>query len=414
MKKIFLLVCLPLLLLAACSKPSDINEPEGGGDVPSGDWEGNVENPVTFQSFLLPITRSGINEQSVSEASLYAWSGKEKEVRVASSWETYTALTNLLYYNFTVVEGIMYYAELTPAHTTLTRSADDPTLWNCLHEVSWNDYQEDSLAFMALSGVQDNLTISGAKGPLTIKRDVPYSEYDSVNKEYYYASGSLHDLMGAYTWGCKPGNYEIKNAKGEVEGYKPVELVFNHVLPRVCLNAKLGEINALDVEISEAYIFGLQVNGSQTVSQEHSFGEAWKGSSISPLQQYIQMDLKNSVKLTSEYQSLVDEGSEPHVVPQKVKPWSSYAARNGAGIIMKARIRNQHDNSWIVGGENSYELVYAPFPVDELKIGKIYDINLVFGTQYRSTGTPYGYQLSYHPEIKPWNPVDDDVELVRK
>lgn len=410
MKRIFMPVCMSLLLLAGCSKNTDIDKPDGDKDKPSE----VCANPVTFKSFMLPATRSSINEQDLSEASLYAWSGKAKEVWAAASWTTFTTLTNLLYYNYEVVDFIVTYAELTPDCTKLTRSTDDPTLWNCYREVSWNEYQGDSLAFMALSGVQDNLAISGTNGPLNIKRDVPYTEYDSMNQEYYYRSGSLHDLMGAYTWGCKPEGYAIENAQGEVEGYKPVNLIFNHVFPRICLNAKLGEANALYVEISEAYIFGLQANGSQTVSKEHSFGEAWTGSNISPLQQYIQMELKYPVALTSEYTSLVDKGMEPHVVPQNVKPWSSYVSRNGAGIIMKARIRNLHDNSWIVGGANSYELVYAPFPVDELKMGHIYDINLVFGTQYRSTGTPYGYQLSYHPEIKPWDPVDEDVELVRK
>ena len=130
--------------------------------------------------------------------------------------------------------------------------------------------------------------------------------------------------------------------------------------------------------------------------------------------QYIQMNLSKPVKLTSDYTLLADPGQEPHVLPQNVKAWRSFTALDGAGIILSAKIRNINDNSWIVGNNTEYDLVFAPFPLEKLEMGRSYDVNLVFGTQYRANGAAYGYHLSYMPQIKDWDTESEDIELVRK
>ena len=149
----------------------------------------------------------------------------------------------------------MYYkdTDFAPDCAVMTRSQDDPTLWNYDRKLLWKDYPGRKLSFMAVCEPKGNVYLNPAR---QLVRSVSHSEYDATNHEYYYMSGDLSDAMVAYAYDCTAAEYE---------GKKAVTLNFNHVFPRISLNAKLGENNALDVEISEAYIFGLALNGSHRI-----------------------------------------------------------------------------------------------------------------------------------------------------
>lgn len=389
MKKLSVLICLPLLIAGCSEKGLD----ENGG---TGTIDASSTSQITFRSNLEPMTRSVVVDSTANEAALYAWSDNEREVEVKVMFNiTSTIETNLLYHT----DRIPAY----PDCAVMTRSETTPSIWDYDRKISWKDHKNEHLSFLALCGQRSHVSVDGIrKRSQRIYRNVPYSEYDSINNEYYYRSGDLGDLMVACAHEC-------------TESSDTVDLNFNHIFPRVVINAKLGESNALEVEVDSTYIQGLQLNGNHPVLLHSSFTKGWEGSNISPLSQFIQMDLTTPVKLTSEYQALVDKGKEPHVLPQdNIKPWSCFSNHDGVGIVMCVKIRNQHDNSWVVGSENYPDLVFVPFPLDKLEMGHIYDINLVFGTQYRDNGTAYGFQLSYQPMIQSWETETENVELVRK
>lgn len=397
MKRIFILFCLPLLL-AGCSKdPVDDGDGDGAARYSS--------NEILFESSMVPITRSVLNEQEIDQARLYAWSDLAKAVTVKIPTSFFvdlpmTAYLDVLYYK---VASLAF----CPDCAIMTPNEVNRTLWDYDRRLSWNDYADQGLSFLAVCEQDQHVSFEGVNLPHMVSRYVPESEYDSINLDYYYRSGDLGDAMLAYAYNCRAEDYA-----GETK--KNVILNFSHIFPRVYLNAKLDEENALDVEVAEAYLYGLQINGSHTVGPGNSFSEKWVCSNdVSQFHQFVQMDLKDPVKLSSEYKALVDDGREPHLLPQKIKPWSYFAAHDGAGIVMKVKIRNLHDNSWIVGNDQVYELVYAPFPLDEIKMGYSYDINLVFGAQYRSNGNAYGFKLSYSPMVEPWDVDGEDVELTK-
>ena len=389
MKKLVMLICLPLLVVG-CSKDDEEVKPFNSSEDPL--------NYVSFQGNMVSMTRSKVDEANVDTACLYAWQdsstivGSHTIINRRFLPETVYSYTDLLYYKE---------SDFLPDYAVMTRRQDDPTLWDYDRKLLWKDYPGRKLSFMAVCGPKENVYLHLSH---ILVRNVPHSEYDAINHEYYYMSGDLSDAMVAYAYDCTAAEYE---------GKKAVTLNFNHVFPRISLNAKLGENNALDVEISEAYIFGLALNGSHRMEPGNSLNEGWR-SSTNSMAQYIQMNLSQPVKLTSDYTLLVDPGQEPHVLPQNVKAWRSFTALDGAGIILSAKIRNINDNSWIVGNNTEYDLVFAPFPLEKLEMGRSYDVNLVFGTQYRANGAAYGYHLSYTPQIKDWDTESEDIELVRK
>lgn len=393
-----MLMCLPLLM-AGCSNDDDkeVVKPDDP-DIPGE----NASDYIEFKGSLLPMTRSVVEEDAVQEAVLYAW-GKnvstQNYILTVDGFKTsVTGMTDCLLF------GAESEYELKPEAVTLKRDSSDPTVWDYSPKFSWKKENGNNLSFFAIAQPRDTkapVFFREAKAPHIFGREVEPAEHDELNDEYYYASGDLSDAMVAYTYNCTTAEYANR---------KEVELTFRHLFPRVVLNAKLGEKNALEVNVNEAYIYGLSVNGTHKTDTQESFDEGWT-TMLSPLSQYIQMDLSQPVKLTSELQPLVDKNKEAHVIPQKVKPWSSYSSQNGAGIILSVNIRNLHDKSWIVGREGEYELVYLPFPLEQLESGRLYNIDLVFGTMYRDNGSAFGYQLSYKPEIVDWDTDTENIEL---
>lgn len=397
MKKYMILMCLPLLM-AGCSKDHteviDPDEPEIPGE--------NASDYIEFTSSMTPMTRANVDEDAVHEAQLYAWGTKVSTQKVTLTLDGFKTTV------YGQTDCLLYGAEtedaLKPESVTLTRDGSDPTVWDYSPKLSWKTENGNNLSFFAITQPRTSkapVFFREAKAPHVFGREAEPAEHDALNDEYYYASGDLSDAMVAYTYDCTTAEYANR---------KEVELNFRHLFPRVVLNAKLGEKNALEVNVNEAYIYGLSVNGTHQTDTEESFNEGWR-TMQSPLTQYIQMDLSQPVKLTADLQPLVDKNKEPHVIPQKVKPWSSYSSQNGAGIILSVNIRNLHDKSWIVGREGEYELVYLPFPLEQLESGRIYNIDLVFGTMYRDNGSIFGYQLSYQPQIVDWETDTENIEL---
>ena len=398
MKKLFMLMCLPLLM-AGCSKDNDDIDP-GDPEIPGE----NASDYVEFKGGMQHMTRFIMNDDSIYDAILYAWCKfpYEAEVKMALG-VTREVKTDLMYYTYSFLRGV------DPDYVTMSRNHDDPSVWNYTSKLKWTDpLSKDGLSFLAVCGTDDKeVYLSQITSRHRLVRSKNCIDYDAMNGEYTYSSGHLSDVMVAYALDCRPADYK------DSVGYKEVELNFNHIFPRLTLNAKLEDnCNSLDVEVAEAYIFGLQLNGWHNIESGKSLGQDWTSSDN--LNTYIQMDLSQPKKLGYEYSALVDEGCEPHVLPQKVKSWTSFANHNGAGILLKARIKNLNDNSWIAGDSEGYELVYSEFPFDELKMGKIYDINLIFGPQYRENGHTFSYRLSYQPTIVDWNEESENVELYRK
>lgn len=391
------------MLMVGCSKDDNEDSPVNPDPVIPDE---NASDYVEFRSNMTNFTRVNVDEANVTEARLYAWTKDEKEViyKVSQdrvSLKEMTAYTDLVFYDNPDFGNM-----LLPGYATLTRSVDDPTMWDYTNKIRWSTFENSAVSFLAVVEPKDcrnGLRFSSLTKPHVISRPVPEAEYDAMNHEYYYSSGDLTDVMVAYTRNCKPEDYD---------GKQEVELNFQHLYPRVVLNGRVDDDNSLEVNVKEAYICGLQTQGNFLLDANNSFNDEWL-SFGSPLYQYIQMDMSSPLKMTSELQPLVDKGHEPHVIPQQVKGWTAYVSRDGAGIIMLVNIRNTHDKSWIVGAENEYEYVYAPFPLESLESGKQYNIDILFGALYRDNGASYGYQLSYQPEIIEWETESENVELWR-
>lgn len=393
-----MLMCLPLMM-AGCSKDNNEDTPVGPDpEIPNENASGYIE----FTGSVLPFTRSNVDEASANEAHLYAWTKEKVRKTIVSASLQREAYVDLVFYkpkkaSFTI----------DPGYVTLTRNVDDPTVWEYSPKLKWSDFVDNPISFLGIIEPKDckaPLTFEGSEKPFELSRHAGYTEYDATYNESYYNSGDLNDVMIAYAREC---GYE------EFGDSMEVDLNFRHLFPRFILNAKLGEQNALEVNVKEAYLYGIQVNGKKSIDADCDFNDSWT-TQTSPLSQYIQMDLSNPVKLTGEAQPLVDSGHEPHLVPQQVKPWTSYVNRDGAGIIMYVNIRNIHDGSWIVGNENEYGYVHIPFPVEKLEMGMMYNIDIVFGAMYRDNGTACGYQLSYQPQIVEWDVNSEYVELMKK
>lgn len=391
-----MLMCLPLMM-AGCSKDNNEDTPVDPDPEIPGE---NASDYVEFVGNMYTFTRAAVNEETANKAYLYAWTQRPGE-------KTYTiTMKNGSKDKITTYDDFVTAPEdgnATPI--MLTRNADDPLLWEYDHKLSWEPFMTNPVSFLAFidpQGEQPQMRFLKKESPHDIERTVKEYEYDNMNKEYYYNSGDLNDVMMAYSRYC---------TGEEFAGKKEVELNFRHLFPRLILNARVAD-NTLEVNIDEAYFYGLQTNGKHQTDTDATFNEEWT-STISPLCQYVKMDLSKPVQLTTSFQAVVDKGHEPHLIPQMIKPWTSFANRNGAGIIMNASIRNTHDDSWIVGNESAKELVYIPFPLEQIETGKIYYINVVFGTQYRENGTAYGYQLSYQPQIVDWDTESENVELKR-
>lgn len=406
MKKYFILLCLPLMM-AACSE--DI---EGGDPTPDPTPEENDTEYIEFKGNMMPMTRSAIDESKVSTARLYAWSDSVRYVPVNLEWakELFykncegTGVTLSLFYDRNVKQAWFP----TPESVTLTRSKDDPAVWDYSDKLRWSEYANEKLSFLSVIEPDEqkttNLELNGISAELIFGRSIAPSEYDEMNKETYYKSGDLTDAMVAFVTDC---------TADEFAGKKEVELNFRHLYPRINLNAKLGEENAIAVNVKDAWIVGLHVNGYLPAQSDTKLDESWDHLCGAPQYNFIEMNLSNIVSLTSDYKPLVDKGAEPHVLPQKVKSWTTFAHRDGAGIVMRVNIRNLRDKSWIVGSESKYALVYVPFPLDKLETGHIYDVNIVFGAQFRENGTVNGYQLSYQPQIVEWETESENLELKR-
>lgn len=400
MKKYFILLCLPLMM-AACSE--DI---EGGDPTPDPTPEENDTEYIEFKGNMMPMTRSAIDESKASTARLYAWSNVEKIS--TNSTKTFFYHTLCLFNSSEATPMSAGHFVSNPDCITISRSVDDPTVWDYENKIRWSDYAGEGLSFLSVIEPEGRKTITletlDKSVQLKFGRNIDPSEYDEMNKETYYKSGDLTDAMVAFVTGCTA--YEFA-------GKKEVELNFRHLCPRINLNAKLGEENAIAVNVKEAWIVGLHVNGYLAANSETKLDENWINLCGAPQYNFIEMNLSNIVSLTSDYKPLVDMGAEPHVLPQKVKGWTTFAHRDGAGIVMRVNIRNLRDKSWIVGSESKYALVYVPFPLDKLETGHIYDVNIVFGAQYRENGTVNGYQLSYQPQIVEWETESENLELKR-
>lgn len=389
-----MLMCLPLMM-AGCSKDNNEDTPVGPApEIPGENASGYIE----FTSNLFPLTRAIVNEDAARKAYLYAWTQEPME-------KNYTIQLVGFSYTRTSYDDLVTVSEIgEPAPIMLTRNQDDLLIWDYENKLSWAPYMSNPVSFLAFIEPEEGKTqmrFLERERPHEIERIVKETEYDAINKEYYYNSGDLNDVMMAYSRDCT----------GEEFSDKEVDLNFRHLFPRLVLNAKVAD-NTLEVNVDQAYFFGLQTNGKHKTDTDDTFSEAWT-CPVSPLNQYVQMDLSSPMKLTTDFQPVVDKGHEPHLIPQQIKPWTSFANRNGAGIIMNVNIRNTHDNSWIVGNASEKELVYIPFPLNKIESGKIYNIDVVFGTQNRENGTAYGYQLSYQPRIVDWDTENENVELKR-
>lgn len=402
MKKYFILLCLPLLM-AACS-----NDIEGDDPTPDPIPGENDTEYIEFKGNMMPMTRSAIDESKASKARLYAWSN-ELQTTYLPYYGSQTVMVNTLSL-FTSDKVTLQVGQFVaiPDFVTLSRSKDDPTLWDYENKIRWSEYPGQELSFLSVIEPENHVTtkldVSDKSFLLQFGRSITPSEYDEMNKETYYRSGDLTDAMVAFVTDC---------TADEFAGKKEVELNFRHLYPRINLNAKLGEENAIAVNVKDAWIVGLHVNGYLPAQSDTKLDESWTHLCDAPQYNFVEMNLSNIVSLTSDYKPLVDKGAEPHVLPQKVKGWTSFANRDGAGIVMRVNIRNLHDKSWIVGSESKYALVYVPFPLDNLETGHIYDVNIVFGAQYRENGTVNGYQLSYQPQIVEWDTESENVELKR-
>lgn len=399
-----MLMCLPALMVGC--QNDDIEDPVNPDPEIPGE---NASNYVEFKGNMMNFTRTtNVNEATATEARLYAWTRDEREVSYKkqlglTQWTTVKNSTNQVY--FTNPNGEY---PIVPHYTIMTRNMDDPTMWDYKDKISWSMFHNNPGSFLAvvepegcMYGLEFCKNYLWDKKPVEISRTVPEVEYDDMNDEYYYSSGDLSDIMVAYTHDCTAEEYE---------GKKEVELNFRHVYPRVVLNGRVDDSKSLEVTVKEAYIYGLQTQGTFRLDRNSTYDEGWERGK-NPLSQYVQMDISSPLKMTSELQPLVDKGHEPHVIPQKVKGWTSASSQDGAGIIMLVNIRSTTDNSWIVGAENEYEYVYAPFPLESLQSGRVYNIDILFGALYRDNGTAYGYQLSYQPQIVDWDVESENVEL---
>lgn len=392
-----MLMCLPLLM-AGCKDGSSDDKPVNPDPEIPGE---NASDYVEFKSNMVNFTRANVDETNAVKAKLYAWTKIEREVSLNNNGQQGKAFIDQVFYT-----APDFNQQAQPAYVSLSRSKEDPTLWDYKDKVRWSMFQLNPVSFLAFIEPDEcryGLEYYSISKPHSIARPVKEKEYDATNKEYYYRSGDLTDIMVAYTRNCKAEDYE---------GKQEVELNFQHLFPRVILTGRVDDELSLEVKVKEAYIYGLQTQATYRLDTGNSFNDGWTSSS-SPLTQYIEMEMPGTIRMNAEPQPLVASGREPHVIPQKVKAWTAYALRDGAGIILTVNIRNTHDNSWIVGSDNEYEYVYVPFPLESLEAGKQYYIDILFGALYRDNGTPFGYQLSYQPEIVEWDTEEESVELKR-
>ncbi len=282
----------------------------------------------------------------------------------------------------------------------VTRNKDDESMWDYEDSktnamLKWAALIKYPVSFYGIAGEGAGLATIGTKNKLpTLRVEMP-ADNDGIVK-----SEDTNDLLFAKALRLDPNSYLNDSTK--------IELDFEHVMPMMQVRAALVNANDLEVTVQSAKIMGL------VSASEYDFNEvkpAW--TAYTPNDKTATVDvalaLDNEVKVTESPAYLQNRGV--FVVPQTVKPWTSAANKDGAGIKIMARVRSKASNTYLVGSESGFGEVYMPLDNSELASGNIYTIDITFNTIFNADGS-LGYRASYTPVVTPW--VEKNVNLILK
>lgn len=282
----------------------------------------------------------------------------------------------------------------------VTRNKDDESMWDYLDSktnamLKWAALVKYPISFYGIAGEGAGLATIGTKNKLPILQvEMPADKDGMVKGE------DTNDLLFAKALRLDPNSYLNDSTK--------IELDFEHVMPMMQVRAALVNANDLEVTVQSATIMGL------ASAAEYDFNEvkpAW--TAYTPNDKTATVDvalaLDKEVTVTEAPAYLQNRGA--FVVPQKVKPWSSAAKNDGAGIKIMARVRSKANNAYLAGSDSEFGEVYVPLDNTELASGNIYTIDITFNTIFNADGS-LGYRASYTPVVTPW--VEKDVNLILK
>lgn len=283
--------------------------------------------------------------------------------------------------------------------TEVTRNRDDESMWDYVDPTTkamlkWATLLKYPISFYGIGGEGANIATIGSKSNLpTLKVEMPLDKNGNVS------SNVTNDLLFAQALRLDARQYMNDTAR--------VVLDFEHMLPIVQVRASLANANDLEVTVKEATIMGLATAG------EYNFNEikpAWTAYAPKdkPATANIQMSLAQPVELTEAPADIQDRGA--YIIPQTVKPWTSGASKDGAGIVLKATVRSKANQAYLVGSEKEWGEVYVPLDDDTFESGNIYTLNVSFNTIYNADGS-LGYRAVYKPVITPWNHKDENLIL---
>ena len=282
----------------------------------------------------------------------------------------------------------------------VTRNKDDESMWDYLDSktnamLKWAALVKYPISFYGIAGEGAGLATIGTKNKLpTLQVEMPADKDGMVKGE------DTNDLLFAKALRLDPNSYLNDSTK--------IELDFEHVMPMMQVRAALVNANDLEVTVQSATIMGL------ASAAEYDFNEvkpAW--TAYTPNDKTATVDvalaLDKEVTVTEAPAYLQNRGA--FVVPQKVKPWSSAAKNDGAGIKIMARVRSKANNAYLAGSDSEFGEVYVPLDNTELASGNIYTIDITFNTIFNADGS-LGYRASYTPVVTPW--VEKDVNIILK
>lgn len=281
----------------------------------------------------------------------------------------------------------------------VTRNKDDESMWDYVDSktnamLKWAALIKYPISFYGIAGDGAGLATIGSKNALpTLKVELPADKDGMVKGE------DTKDLLFAEALRLDPGAYLNDSTK--------IEMNFKHMLPMVQLRASLSNASDLEVTVQSATLMGL------AGASELDFNEvrpAWTAYTPKdkPATVAVALAQDQAVALTEAPAYLQKSGA--FVVPQNVKPWSSAAKQDGAGIKLMARVRSKASNTYLAGSDKEFGEVYMPIDNTEFASGNIYTLDITFNSIFNADGS-LGYRASYTPVVTPWVKKDANIIL---
>lgn len=283
--------------------------------------------------------------------------------------------------------------------TEVTRNRDDESMWDYLDPktkamLKWATLLKYPISFYGISGPGADMVTIGSKGSLpTLKVEMP------MDKEGNVDGNKTNDLLFARALRLDPRHYLNDTTK--------VELQFEHILPMVQVRASLANAGDLEVTVKEVTLMGMAAASEFNFNEFSPVWTAYAPKDM-PATADVALSLQKPVALTVSPADMQDRGA--YVVPQTVKPWTSYIFKDGAGIRLTATVRSKANHAYLVGAEGEWGEVYVPMDDMTLVSGNVFTFNVTFNTIYNADGT-LGYRAVYHPIVTPWNYKDDNLIL---